>query len=309
MIDRIYNRKGDIVELRLLEYFIVLCEQLHFTKAAEKLRISQPTLSHQIKLLEGYIGTPLFERVGKKIFITQAGIVLLEHSNKIFYELNQADIKIKEIQNLKRGNLSIGCSGNHLITSPVISFNKQFPEIELSIQALTTQETITGILNNKIDLGVIFSDMHNEHIKFIPLFTEEFYLAVSTHHELSHRDSIDFKELKNIQLTFLPQRYFIRKLIDTLCEEEGFAIHPKIELTSLDSLYQMVQFNEIATILPKSYIESINDPYIKQLSIIHPTPQKTIGLVYRKDAYIDATMGIFIKHLLQNYNINTTNQT
>src|SRR4051812_37770212 len=104
------------MEIQLLEYFMAICESLHFTKAAEKLRISQPTLSHQIKLLEDRLGTPLFERVGKKVFITQAGKCLLEHSERIFFELDQVDIKIKEIRGLQRGKLTIGCSGTHLLT-------------------------------------------------------------------------------------------------------------------------------------------------------------------------------------------------
>lgn len=294
------------MELRLLKYFTTLCEHLHFTKAAEELRISQPTLSHQIKLLEGIVNTPLFERAGKKIFITQAGQVLLEHSKKVFFELDQAYLKIKEIQGLQRGKLTIGCSGNHLLTSSVMTFNQQYPDIELSIQALTTEETITGLLKNDIDLGVIFSHIENDQIEFVPLFIEEFCVVVSKQHELASRDNLDFKELDTISLTLLTQRYLIRQFIDSLCDKEGITLSPRIELTSLDSLYEMIQFNKFATILPKSYLDSLNDPNIKKLSIINPAPTKTIGLVYRKNAYIDITLDIFIKHLLQNYTVNTT---
>ena len=308
MIDDIYNQRGVIMELRLLEYFIAVCEHLHFTKAAEKLRISQPTLSHQIKLLESNVGTPLFERSGKKIFITQAGQILLEHSKKVFYELDQANLKIKEIQGLQRGKLSISCSGNHLITSSVLLFNQQYPEIELSIQALTTEETITALLNNEVDLGVIFSDIQNDQIEFVPLFTEEFCVVVSKQNKLATCDTLDFQELSNIPLTLLTKRYLIRQFIDSICEKEGISLYPKIELTSLDSLFEMVQFNKFATILPKSYCESVNNFNIKQLSILNPTPKKTIGLVYRKKAYIDVTMDIFMKHLLKTYTAKLTNR-
>lgn len=291
------------MELRLLEYFLAVCEYQHFTKAAEKLRISQPTLSHQIKLLENYVGTPLFERVGKKIYITQAGQILLEHSQKVFYELDQANLKIKELKGLQRGKLSISCSGNHLITPSVLSFNQKHPDIELSIQALTTEETIRGLLNNDIDLGVIFAEIQNDQIEFIPLFQEEFFIVVSTQHELATVDSIPFKDLMNISLTFLTKRYLIRQFIDQLCLQEGFTLHPKIELNSLDSLVEMIQFNKFATILPKSYVISRRDVALKKISLTAPTPQKTIGLVYRKNSYKDATMQAFINHLLQNYGV------
>ncbi|MER1985806.1 MAG: LysR substrate-binding domain-containing protein [Solibacillus sp.] len=291
------------MELRLLEYFLAVCEYQHFTKAAETLRISQPTLSHQIKLLESYVGTPLFKRVGRKTYITQAGHILLGHSQKVFYELDQANLKIKEIQGLKRGKLSISCSGNHLITPSVISFNQKYPEIELSIQALTTEETITGLLNNEVNLGVIFDEIQNDQIDFSPLFMEEFFIVVSAQHELAQLEAISFKELNSIPLTFLTQRYLIRQFIDQLCIQEGFSLRPKIELNSLDSLLEMIQFNKFATILPHSYLESRNNVTIKKIPIVNPKPQKTIGLVYRKNAYKDSTMDAFINHLLQSYNV------
>lgn len=289
------------MELRLLEYFMGVCESLHFTKAAEKLRISQPTLSQQIKLLEDRLGTPLFERAGKKVFITQAGKCLLEHCERIFFELDQAFIKIKEIKGLQRGKLIIGCSGSHLLTTSVISFNRKYPEIELSILELTTEETMHGLLHNHLDIGVIFLNTQNEQLESIPVLAEEFFLVVTNGHELAERSMINLEQLQEIEFVFLPKKYIIRQFIDQTCQNIGFTLHPKIELTSLDSLLQMVRMNKVATILPKSYLASINDPAIKQIPIADPIPQKQVGIVYRKNAFMDTTMNTFIKHLIETY--------
>lgn len=78
------------IELRQLEYFLAVSKELHFTKAAEKLNISQPSLSQQIRALEHEVGMPLFDRIGKKISLTEAGRVLLSHSKTIFHEVEQA---------------------------------------------------------------------------------------------------------------------------------------------------------------------------------------------------------------------------
>ena len=289
------------MEIRLLEYFMAVCETLHFTKAAEKLRISQPTLSHQIKLLEDRLGTPLFKRAGKKVFITEAGKCLLEHSERIFFELDQAYIKIKEIKGLQRGKLTIGCSGNHLLTFAVISFNKQYPEIELSIQNITTEEAVEGVNHNHFDMGVIFLTIQNEQLESTPLFLEELSLVVSANHELAKQSEIKFDSLKETELVFLPKKYYIRQLMDEICEKRGFSLQPKIELTTLESLHKMVQYNNVATILPKSYLASIDDPKIKQIRIVDPIPQKTVGIVNRKDAFKDTTMNTFINHLVETY--------
>src|SRR3954468_3614981 len=144
------------MEIRLLEYFLAVCEELHFTKAAEKLRISQPTLSQQIRLLEDRLGTKLFKRVGKKVYIADSGKILLDHTLRIFNELEQAQIKINELEGLKRGNLTIGCSGNHLLREFVISFHQQYPGIQLSILELPTEETRLRLLKNQLDLGIVY---------------------------------------------------------------------------------------------------------------------------------------------------------
>ena len=93
------------MELKQLEYFIAVCQEQHFTRAAEKLGIAQPSLSQQIRLLEHEIGTPLFDRIGKRTVITEAGKALLHHSYNVFHELSQAKAAISELQGLQRGTL------------------------------------------------------------------------------------------------------------------------------------------------------------------------------------------------------------
>src|SRR4051794_11976840 len=114
---------GCQVDYRLLVYFLAVCEELHFTKAAEKLGISQPTLSQQIRLLEDRVGSPLFQRIGKKIYVTEAGEILRKHSRNIFHELEQAQMAMNELQGMQRGRLRIGCSGNHLLTATIMTFH------------------------------------------------------------------------------------------------------------------------------------------------------------------------------------------
>lgn len=96
------------MEIRQLKYFKVLCDELHFTKAAEKLNISQPTLSHQIKVLEMELGFPLFDRIGKKIAITDAGKILLEQCIHIFRAIDNTSNQIIDLKHLKAGKLVIG---------------------------------------------------------------------------------------------------------------------------------------------------------------------------------------------------------
>ena len=129
------------MELRQLEYFLSLCQELHFTRAAEKVGISQPSLSQQIRLLEHEVGTPLFDRIGKKTALTESGKLLLKSTLNIFHELEQAQIAIKELKGLQTGSISIGTLltvENYLIPPTLLNFHRQYPAIKITVLGLRT---------------------------------------------------------------------------------------------------------------------------------------------------------------------------
>lgn len=132
------------MEHRLLTYFLMVCEELHFTCAAERLSISQPTISHQIQLLEHQVGMPLFTFIGKKIYLSEAGQILRNHALNAFQELDQARVAIGELRGMKRGRLRIGCAGNHLLLPAIAAFHRRYPEIEISVQELARRKLRRG---------------------------------------------------------------------------------------------------------------------------------------------------------------------
>lgn len=289
------------MEIRLLEYFMAVYEELHFTRAAEKLGISQSTLSLQIRLLEDRLGTPLFQRIGKKVYVTQAGKILSEHCERIFHELNQADIKIKELRGLLRGKLTIGCAAYHFITPPIISFHNQYPGIELSVVGLSTEETIHALLQNQVDIGIVFVTQENDQLEKIPLYTDEFQLLVSVDHELAASTSVKLGDLQSLDTALFPKKYLMRQLIDQFCAEAGFTIQPKIELSSMESLHLIARANKAAAVVTKSYATGVDDPQIKAIPLTDPTPKSDMHIVYRKGIFKDAILEAFIKQLLDTY--------
>lgn len=289
------------MEFRLLEYFLAITKELHYTRAAEKLGISQPTLSQQMRLLESRLGTKLFQQKGKKIYITEEGKVLKEHANRVFYELDQAVKEINEINGLERGKVMIGCSGTQLLHSSIFSFHKQYPNIELSVVDTTTEDTVENLLNSTFDLGIVFLPVNNDKLESRRLFTSELYLICPKDHELASFPSVPLKELHQQRLFLLQKGYFIRGIIDHYCNEHGVHLNPLVELSDIISLVQMTITNNGVTILPKTYIEQMNDESVKIIPISDPLPQKEVGIVYQKSNFISTAGRAFINHLLHNY--------
>ncbi|MFD1179061.1 LysR family transcriptional regulator [Paenibacillus puldeungensis] len=285
------------MEHRLLEYFTAVGEELHFTKAAERLGISQPTLSHQIRLLEQELGTPLFQRSGKKNHLTQAGQILMEHARRVIHELEQAKLEIGQLAGMKRGKLRIGCSGNHLLESELISFHQQFPEIELTVTELATEETHAGLLNNQLDLGVVFLPLKDDQVTSVPLYDEELVLAVSSAHAFAALEHVTLEQLSQIPLILFPPKFFVRQMIDTACAEAHILLSPVMELSTMESQVQMARHNVGGTVLPHSYAKNLSVAGVAIIPLADPAPRKSVGLVYRSNTFIDSTLKAFIQHL------------
>ncbi|WP_334071474.1 MULTISPECIES: LysR family transcriptional regulator [Paenibacillus] len=285
------------MEHRLLDYFLAVAEELHFTKAADRLGITQPTLSHQIRLLEQEVGTPLFHRSGKKIHLTQPGTILLEHARRILHELEQAKLEIGQLAGLQRGRLRIGCSGNHLLSDALVSFHRQYPGIELNVIELATEETRDGLLGNRLDLGVVFLPLEDEQLINLPLYDEELVLVVYHSHPFGAFTAVKLEQLAEIPLVLFQPKFFVRQMIDSACHMAGLTLKPVMELSTMESQIRMVRQHVGGTILPASYAGTLDSSGISVIPLAEPAPRKKVGLVYRKHTFMDPSLQAFIEHL------------
>ncbi|MEI3612705.1 LysR family transcriptional regulator [Pseudogracilibacillus sp. SO30301A] len=293
------------MELKQLEYFIVLCQELHFTRAAEKLGIAQPSLSQQISLLEHEVGMPLFDRIGKKNILTDAGKTLLHHSYNVFHEISQARAAISELQGLERGTLKIGSLltvVNYLLPPTVIGFHNAYPNVELSVQGLRTGDIYKGLLQNELDLGIVFLPIEHEDLEAIPIYEENLALAVPIDHPFAYKEFVTLQILNDTPSILLPETYFLRQVINEQCRSLNFAPKPVLEMTTMESIIQMVSKGVGVTILPKAYLDYIDNIQIKTIPIQDPVITTQIGIAYRKNKHLCAASRVFMEQLITTIN-------
>lgn len=285
------------MELRQLQYFMAVCKELNFTRASEKLNVSQPSLSQQIKNLEEELGTPLFDRIGRKIAVTEAGEILLTHCYRVFHELGQAKTALNDLNGLLRGKLTVGSVLTEEMTllPPIILKYKQlYPSIQLSVEGLRTEDIRKKLLENELDLGIVFLPIENEEFESIPLFTETLSLVVPSDHPLAGVEVVDFRSIENLDMILFPEDFYLRRLIDYYSEKEDITVKPVLEMTTMESIVQMVVEGIGAAILPSSYIDFQQNDKIKQVKLENPVVQTTTGIAYRKDKFICAATKAFI---------------
>jgi len=286
------------MELRQLEYFLAVCEELHFSRASEKLCTSQSNLSQQIKFLENELRVPLFDRLGKRIALTEAGKVLLEHSQHVFAHIEYARAAIADLQTVQAGSLTIGVlpgDADLLFDALLVEFHRAYPKLSLSV--IESTKILEQVITGAIDMGVTTTPMPDERITVVPLFHEEFALAVRADHSLATEKAIPFARLQQLKLVMFPPDHQVRQVISRYCLQEGFRLQPHIETTTLSPLLSLVEQGIGACVLPRLLLENLPNKEIAIVSLLNPTPSQDICLVYRSDKYMGYAAKAFIDTL------------
>ena len=276
------------MDMRNITYFMAVFEQLHFTKAAEFLGISQPTLSQQIRLLEAEVGMPLFDRIGKKVVATEAGRLLHQYSVKMLQAEMDAKKAIKELLSEQRGTVRLGVLPSDLdfqLVPLFIEFKTLYPEIKL--QAFSTIFIREEVLAHKVDLGIGLRGPVDKRLAQIPLGSEPYNLFVDSANELAAREEVTLEELTKHALVMYPKGYLGRDLVDDVCHEHGFELSTVMEVGSASSLLQLVSAGIGATIQPRTLLKQHPEwSNIVSIPIAEPTPIRHLELMYYADRYI-----------------------
>ncbi|WP_458122698.1 LysR family transcriptional regulator [Paenibacillus sp. Z3-2] len=274
------------MEIRQLEYFMAVCHELHFTRASEKLGVTQPTLSHQVKALEDELGLPLFDRIGKKTAITEAGFILLKHCNTLFHSLESVREEIRELQEIKRGSLTMGVLPgelNSLVCRLLPDFHDAYSEVQVRI--ITADNVAERLLHNEIDMALTITPVHDERIVSQPLYNDKLYLTVNVDHPLAGKSEVSLKDLKDLSLVLFPENYQCRQQIDAICRLRNIHLRPAIETDSIESIINLIEAGVGGSILSETLIKQWKRPGIRTLSIAEAPFIRQVGLIYHKEKF------------------------
>jgi DNA-binding transcriptional LysR family regulator len=218
---------ADQLELRHLRYFVAVAEELHFSRAAKRLRIAQPPLSQQIRKLEEHIGCPLFTRNSRMVALTAAGETLLERSRYILRRLDEDLESVRRVGRGEIGTVTVGFIGSAMLTvlpALIGSYRKRFAKVDLRLRELTTSSLLNAIRQGAVDLGFLRDAGPAEDLILETVVAERFVVALSEKHPLAKRKKISLADLKNDSLIL-----FARELgplawdkTIALCETSGF---------------------------------------------------------------------------------------
>ena len=247
------------MELRQIRYFVEAARLGHFTRAAEAMRVSQPSLSQQIRTLESELGVELFDRTGRQVKLTSAGETFLVRARRILEEVESARTEIQEFSDLLRGRVTVGALQSAVglaLARLLVAFEELYPGVELNLREEQTTEPMLGALTaGELDLAVghVSGIEMPRGLAASPLFTEDLVLIISPEHTLSERKRVSLGELRAEPFITFSVGSGIRNTLVAACLQEGFT--PRIAFES-GATRTLVSHGLGVSLVPRSFTET-----------------------------------------------------
>ena len=266
------------IELRHIRYFLAVAEELHFRKAAEKLFISQPGLSRQIKLLEEELGVVLFERHNRKVVLTKVGEYLKTEFSLQLKTLSHTLDNAKLLHDGKKGELKIGYVGSAMqdvIPNLLLSFEKNHPDILFNLKEIDNQKQIEDLLSFSLDVGFVRLERVPRNLDIKVILKENFCLVLPENHLINEDNFKSLKQFKEDSFILFDSKYsasYYEKVMQIFddCSFTPLVSHNTIHSSSI---FKLVENGFGISIVPKSLAKKAG--YKIKFIELDKIPQKT----------------------------------
>lgn len=196
------------MNIRQLRYFVVLAQELSFTRAAERLHISQPPLSRQIAQLEATLGVQLFRRSSRRVELTESGEAFLFDVQHIFENLRQATQRAQAIDQGLEGRIDIGLSGSHFmgrLPRLMAQYRQAYPNVVLTLNEMVPAQQVHALMERRIDVNISRIPVHDNIVHSVSLWSDPVVVAMPQGHPLAAQNKLKVSDLRNEKLILLRQ--------------------------------------------------------------------------------------------------------
>lgn len=273
------------MDLRSLRYFLAVAESQHVTRAAQLLHVTQSTLSHQIQQLEQSLGTPLFDRVGRGIRLTQAGELYRVFAQRALQEIENGSAAVAELEHVVSGRLRIGVIhtiNSSLVPGVVGRFLDTYPGVRVTIEEMSAPAIEAGLVQGDLDLGISLLSTTSDEVEAEKLFDERLVLIVRRDSPHATLKSMRASGLKGIKLALLSPRFITRRLVDQWygrhCAEGVM-----LEMNSIEALLNVVRAGSMATILNERALMREDD--LVKVLLTHPVTMRGAAMLWSRSRY------------------------
>lgn len=214
------------MNLRQLRYFVVLAEELSFTRAADRLNISQPPLSQQIAQLEEELGVKLFERSSRRVELTEPGRIFLADTRTTLERIKRATIRVRAVEQGLAGRIEVGLSSSHFLgplPRLIFKYSRTHPNVQVTLNEMRPADQLEAVLERRIDVGISRAEVDDRLLCSLPLWHDPAVVALPLGHRLSSRQELRIADLSKERFVLLRRggSPFAKRIFER-CAEAGF---------------------------------------------------------------------------------------
>jgi len=276
------------MELRHLRYFVAVADELNFTRAAQRLGITQPSLSSQIRQLETEMGTPLLRRETRGVELTDAGKLMFEEARIILAEVERAKTGVGRRARGETGKINIGSAGatyfHSLIPTIIHEFKKKYPDVVLALEESNTSLSLARVRAGAIDLAFVRPPLSDtDGLMFEPLVKEPVLMVLPAEHPLSRSKSVPLSALAQERIILFTRAINPAVYDDILAAIARAGFSPRLgqEAPQAASAIPMVAAGLGVTLAPKS-MSRLQPDGVVFIPIERPSLSAEICLAYRR---------------------------
>src|SRR5512145_83923 len=289
------------MELRDLSYFLACIDDGHLTRAAKRLHVAQPTLSHAIARLEQETGEPLLERPRKgrpRVLPTPAGKLLEQRARRALGEVQAFSDYLSALRGVVRGQVRIGSMqtlNSTLVPRPLARFALDHPEVQMSLHTLAAEAIPGALAEGHIDVGLIAGApaVVLEGLEVRRLCIEEFVAIVRCDDPLAKRRSVPMRQLADRGFVMVLTGTFTNGLIVEACRKAGFVPRVLLRLESGEAIREVVRAGLGITILPEGHLGK-RDPSLRAVRLTQPTPKREVHVAWHEHTPLSAAARAFV---------------
>jgi DNA-binding transcriptional LysR family regulator len=287
------------MDVRDLQVFLSVSKHLNYTRAGEEINLSQPSVSVRIRQLESELGVKLFDQLGKRVVLTDAGQLLVPYANRVLAAVDDAYHAIDELQGLERGALRIGASttpGMYLVPQVVARFKRSHPKIEIHLRIKDTREVENGVLRNEFDFGFVGGHLAAEDVSAVTWLTDELLLVVSPDHPLTRKKTIRKQDLQGERFIVRESGSATRAAIVAQLQQANFEVDAAIEMENPEAVKKAVQSGLGVAFISRFAVETeLKAKTLRAIRVRDLAIRRELKIVHRKDKHLSRAALAFIE--------------
>ena len=290
---------------RQLSVFEAVARNLSFSRAAHELHLTQPAVSMQVKQLEENVGTALFEQLGKKIYLTEAGHELAHYSRMIAQQLSEVEAVLSELKGLKRGKLkiSVASTANYFAPQLLATFTRRFPTVTVSLNVTNRQALLQQLANNEMDMAIMGQPPEGLDLVAESFMENPLVVIAPINHMLARKKAIPLARLEQETFLIREEGSGTRIVMKRFFDAHNIQLHTGMEMSSTEAIKQAVQAGLGLGVVSLHTVElELEARRLKVLDVKDFPIRRHWYIVHRKDKRLTASALAFKNFLIDEAN-------